>query len=205
MQVATPELTSAWTTRRRPTTPFSPPRASEFVFADTVADFSFPFQMEEEDAELSVNVVNAFEDTDMEIEAEMDVDVPLNELVSGKVRARVAPDSVLLDRPLQLATRRCLLSASRLALLTNLGLHASTSSWSQVNRVEDYGAFITVSYGNKEFKAFLERDEAKVRDSPAWPGEGRQLAGGMGERRTGGHWRKADKRRGSMAQSPAGF
>ncbi len=32
----------------------------------------------------------------------------------------------------------------------------------QVTRVEDYGAFLTVSYGNKEFKAFLERDEAKV-------------------------------------------
>ncbi len=65
-----------------------PAEGYEFVFADTVADFSFPFQMEEEDAELSVNVVNAFEDTDMEIEAVMDFDVPLNELVTGKVRGR---------------------------------------------------------------------------------------------------------------------
>ncbi len=63
-----------------------PAEGHEFVYADAVADFGFPFQMEEDDQGMSVNSVNEFEDADLEVEGVLDVPVPLNELVSGKVR-----------------------------------------------------------------------------------------------------------------------
>ena len=66
-----------------------PEEGHEFVFADAVADFGFPFQMEEEDAELTVNAVGDFEDSDeLQFESSTDIDVPLNELVTGIVSLR---------------------------------------------------------------------------------------------------------------------
>jgi predicted RNA-binding protein with RPS1 domain len=94
-----------------------PDEGHEFVFADTVADYDLPFQMTEEDAELTVAAVNEFEDNDaeLEVETELDIPVPLNELVTCTVE-----------------------------------------------RVEDYGAFVSFLYNGNQFRGFLERDEAKI-------------------------------------------
>ena len=94
-----------------------PEEGHEFVFADTVADYDFPFQMSEEDEELTVAAVNEFEDNEEELQVEtiVDIPVPLNELVSGTVE-----------------------------------------------RVEDYGAFISFLYNGNQHRAFLERDESKI-------------------------------------------
>ena len=63
-----------------------PEDGHEFVFADAVADFDFPFQMENEDRDLTVNAVADFEDSDgLQVESVVDIDVPLNERVSGVV------------------------------------------------------------------------------------------------------------------------
>ena len=64
-----------------------PEEGHEFVYADAIADFGFPFQMEEEeDGELTVTSVADFEDAeDMQFEPALDLEVPLNELVSGVV------------------------------------------------------------------------------------------------------------------------
>ena len=65
-----------------------PEEGHEFVYADGVADFAFPFQMEEEDGNMTVNAVGDFEDAegDMDYEVKTDIPIPLNELVTGMVR-----------------------------------------------------------------------------------------------------------------------
>ncbi|GAX79678.1 hypothetical protein CEUSTIGMA_g7119.t1 [Chlamydomonas eustigma] len=76
---------------------FSPEEGHEFIYADSVADFQFPFQMEEEDAELTVNSVANFEEADsLEVEFISDLPIPLNELVTGKV-TRVEESFALLS------------------------------------------------------------------------------------------------------------
>jgi len=60
----------------------------EYVFPAAGADYDFPFEMEEEDAELTVEAVTAFEnadDAEFTFEHSTDVEVPINELVTGKV------------------------------------------------------------------------------------------------------------------------
>jgi hypothetical protein len=59
----------------------------------------------------------------------------------------------------------------------------------QVIRVDELGANLTVAYGNKEFKAYLERDEAKVRRVYGWGGE-RSSAGRWKRGATGLRGRK---------------
>ena len=60
----------------------------QYVYADS-KDYDFPFEMEEEDGELTVEGVAAFEDAeeaDFSFVHSMDLEVPIHELVSGKVR-----------------------------------------------------------------------------------------------------------------------
>jgi hypothetical protein len=54
------------------------------VYADAVAEFEFPFQMEE-DVDISLNAVNDFEDANLEVDAGLDLPLPLNELVTGMI------------------------------------------------------------------------------------------------------------------------
>ncbi|KAG1656683.1 hypothetical protein FOA52_007253 [Chlamydomonas sp. UWO 241] len=110
-----------------------PADGHEFVYADTIAEFDFPFQMEE-DVDISMNAVNEFEDADLMVEAGLDLPVPLNELVSG-----------------------------------------------MITRVEDYGAFMTISHDGKELKAFLACDESKVPTKGLSPGELKEFGVEAGE------------------------
>ncbi|KAG1676436.1 hypothetical protein FOA52_002256 [Chlamydomonas sp. UWO 241] len=61
-----------------------PADGHEFVYADAVAEFEFPFQMEE-DVDISLNAVNDFEDSELVVDAGLDLPLPLNELVSGMI------------------------------------------------------------------------------------------------------------------------
>lgn len=62
--------------------------ATRLVYADEAADFGFPFVVEAEEGELT-EVVATVAAGDFEVEHETDLDLPLNELVSGKVRQRI--------------------------------------------------------------------------------------------------------------------
>lgn len=62
--------------------------ATRLVYADEAADFGFPFVVEAEEGELT-EVVATVAAGDFEVEHETDLDLPLNELVIGKVRQRI--------------------------------------------------------------------------------------------------------------------
>lgn len=72
-----------------------PAEGYELVYADA-AEVDFPFEMEEEDGELTLESVAAFEVADaseFNFEFSSDLDVPINELVSGKVCGAVRVES----------------------------------------------------------------------------------------------------------------
>lgn len=129
------------------------------MYADAVADFAFPFQMEQEDRDLTVNSVADFEDSDdLQVETVTDIDVPLNELVSGMVSS-----NILFTNPFSFRSDELNAALPKPDVRVDNNKHIITLLYRfQVSRVEDYGAFITISYNGKEMKGFLERDEAKV-------------------------------------------